>query len=202
MAYLVAEAPYSEFHFIITCKCVDGIRLYSSENSNIKLASIEYYSGGIVTACIATTKDYHTLLISRVFLGLFEAAEAPSLMLFSSQWHTRSEQVTRFTAWFSGVAIAQILGTILSFAFQNIGPNHLAGWRIMFIVAGIISVLLGVAIVVILPDSPMAATLLTEPEKVALLLHVSENRTGVENRHFRAWQILELLLDPQIWLLV
>ena len=72
----------------------------------------------------------------------------------------------------------------------------------MFIVLGVVTAITGAATAMVLPDSPMNAGWLEEKEKVALLMHISENRTGVENRHFRILQIKELLLDPQIWLMV
>lgn len=156
---------------------------------------------GIATACIGATKDYHTLLVARIFLGTFEAAVAPSVMLISSQYYTRSEQAIRYMYWFFGLPVAQIGGALISFAFQHIGPGHLAGWRIMFIVLGAITVIIGVATYFILPDSPMSAKFLSDAEKIALLMHVSENRTGIENRHFKASQLVELLLDIQIWLM-
>ena len=50
---------------------------------------------GIATACTAAAKDYNSLLAARIFLGIFEAAIAPSLMLISSQWYTKAEAVSK-----------------------------------------------------------------------------------------------------------
>ena len=68
-------------------------------------------------------------------------------------------------------------------------------------VLGLVTVLIGAVAAFILPDNPMSAKWLSESEKVALLNHVSENRTGVENRHFKLSQLWELLLDLQMWLM-
>lgn len=46
---------------------------------------------GIATACGAKAHNYHALLVSRIFLGIFEATIGPSLLLISSQWYTKSE---------------------------------------------------------------------------------------------------------------
>jgi MFS family permease len=157
---------------------------------------------GIATACTAAATDYNTLLAARVVLGIFEAAIAPCLMLIGSQYYTRSEQAPRFSFWYCGLGVAQILGGIISYAFQWISPGaSLAGWRIMFVVLGVVTVLIGATAALVLPDTPMTATWLSEEEKVALLSHVSENRTGVENHTTKWSQVTELLLDPQMWLL-
>ncbi|KAL2155729.1 hypothetical protein VTH82DRAFT_471 [Thermothelomyces myriococcoides] len=157
---------------------------------------------GVATACGAAAHNYQTLLVSRVFLGIFEATIAPSLMLISSQWYTKSEQAPRFCFWYTGLGIGQIVGGLVSFGFQHMGPDaKLTGWRTMFVVLGVITVLVGLSVILFLPDTPMQARWLSHQEKVALLKHVSVNQTGVSNRKFRAKEIVEALLDPQIWLL-
>lgn len=44
---------------------------------------------GIATACHAAATSYTTMLVCRIFLGIFEAAIAPCLMLLSSQWYSK-----------------------------------------------------------------------------------------------------------------
>lgn len=65
---------------------------------------------GVATACGAAAHNYRTLLVSRIFLGIFEATIGPSLLLISSQWYTKSEQAPRFSLWYCGLGIGQIVG--------------------------------------------------------------------------------------------
>ena len=158
---------------------------------------------GVATACGAAAKDYPTLLVSRIFLGIFEATIAPSLMLISSQWYTKSEAAPRFSFWYTGLGIGQIIGGIVSFGFQHISPNaSLSGWRIMFVVLGCLTVVIGLWTFLLLPDTPMKARWLSDREKIVLLKHVSVNQTGIQNRKFRPKELLEAVIDPQIWLLL
>jgi MFS family permease len=156
---------------------------------------------GIATACTGAATDYRRLLTARIFLGIFEAAIAPSLMLISSQWYTKSEQAPRFSLWYCGLGLGQILGGIVSYAFQKIHHPIFAGWKIMFIILGIVTVLIGITTIVFLPDTPMKARFLLDAEKAAILNHVSENQTGILNTHFTPSHLIEILLDPQLWLL-
>lgn len=156
---------------------------------------------GIATACTAAAKDYHSLLAARIFLGIFEAAIAPSLMLISSQWYTKSEAAPRFSIWYAGLGLGQIIGGVLSYAFQQVQHPTFSGWRIMFVVLGVVTVLIGFVTVFLLPDTPMKARFLTEPEKVTLLKHVAYNQTGISNKKFKLNQVLEIFMDPQIYLL-
>ncbi|KAF4595534.1 MFS transporter [Ophiocordyceps camponoti-floridani] len=158
---------------------------------------------GIATACGAAAHDYRSLLVSRVFLGIFEATIGPSLMLISSMWYTKSEQAPRFSFWYLGLGLGQIVGGAVSYGFQHVGSGAaLAGWRLMFLILGLVTVCFGICTFVWLPDTPMQASWLSTTEKVALLKHVSVNQTGIRSRHFRFREVGEALLDPQIWLLV
>lgn len=156
---------------------------------------------GIATACTAAARDYHSLLAARIFLGIFEAAIAPSLMLISSQWYTKSEAAPRFSIWYAGLGLGQILGGVISYGFQGVQNPSFTGWKIMFVVLGCITILIGFLTLVILPDTPMKARFLSKPEKVILLKHVASNQTGIQNKKFKAWQIVEILIDPQLWLM-
>lgn len=158
---------------------------------------------GVATACGAAAHDYHTLLVSRVFLGIFEATIGPSLMLISSQWYTKSEQAPRFSFWYLGLGLGQILGGAISYGFQHMTAGAaLSGWRTMFVTLGCITVAVGLCVIFFLPDTPMQAKWLSNTEKLALLKHVSVNQTGISSNKFRFKEIIEAVLDPQIWLLL
>ena len=157
---------------------------------------------GIATACTAAATNYQSLLAARIFLGIFEAAIAPSLMLISSQWYTRSEQAPRFAFWYCGLGVGQIVGGIVSFGFQQVSGQALSGWKIMFVVLGFVTVIIGVATIVFLPDSPMSARFLNEAEKAAIIQHTADNKTGIVNRTFSPHHLLEILTDVQLWLMV
>ena len=155
-----------------------------------------------MTACTAAVHDYSGLLAVRILLGVFEATIGPSLLLISSQWYTKSEQAPRFAFWYLGLGLGQITGGLLSFAFQHIKHDAIAGWRVMFIVLGFVTVIIGLGTALYLPDTPMRAKFLCEEEKVLLLKHVRINQTGIENKRFQWPQVWEAFRDIQIWLLV
>ncbi|PLB52387.1 putative allantoate permease [Aspergillus steynii IBT 23096] len=155
---------------------------------------------GVAAAASAGAKDYPTLLTSRIFLGIFEATVGPSLMLLSSQYYTKQEQAPRFTFWYLGLGVAQIIGGIISFGFQHV-HNSFEGWRIMFLVMGLITVIVGVATYFFIPDTPMKAKFLSDDEKISILKHVSVNQTGIHNSKFNYKHIIESVFDVQVWLL-
>ncbi|KAL3956277.1 hypothetical protein ACCO45_009123 [Purpureocillium lilacinum] len=154
---------------------------------------------GVATACGAAAKDYQTLLVSRVFLGHHRALSDAHQQPVVHQVRTGP----RFSFWYLGLGLGQIIGGAVSYGFQHIAPGAgLAGWRIMFVVLGCLTVVFGLCTFFFLPDTPMKARWLSNAEKVALLKHVSVNQTGIDNKKFRAKEIVEALLDPQIYLLI
>lgn len=158
---------------------------------------------GIATACTAATFNYHSLLVCRIFAGLLESPVAPCLMLISSQWYTAREQASRYSLWFCGIGLAQILGSLISYGFQHVhNPNFLSSWRIMYLTLGLTTCLVGSIGVWTMPSSPMTAKFLSDSEKVALLNHLAVNQSDIGNRDFKWRQLKEAALDVQIWLLV
>lgn len=157
---------------------------------------------GLVTASTAAVKNYHGLLACRILLGVFEAAMAPCLMLITGMWYTKPEAIRRFLMWFCGVGLGQILGGLISWGFQQVTGEHIAGWRVMFVTLGVLTIMVGILTIILMPDNPMSAKWLSDTEKTAAIQRVAENQTGIQNRHFKWHHLRELVLDVQIWLLV
>ncbi|KAL8706571.1 MAG: hypothetical protein Q9201_000384 [Fulgogasparrea decipioides] len=187
IAYLIAEVP-------------NGIILQRVPVA--KWLGTNVILWGIATACTAAAHNYASLLAARIFLGIFEAAIAPCLILISSQWYTKSEAASRFSIWYAGLGLGQIIGGIVSYAFQQVKHPAFSGWKIMFLMLGLVTVIIGLVTLFFLPDTPMKARFLSETEKVVLLKHVAINQTGIRNKHYKWSQALEVLRDIQLYLMI
>lgn len=119
-------------------------------------------------------------------------------MLISSQWYTKSEQAPRFSIWYVGLGVGQIIGGIVSYAFQQVHHPEFSGWRIMFVMLGVITVLIGFVTLFVLPDTLMQARFLSKSEKIALLKHVAINQTDIVNKKYKPAQLLAVVLDAQL----
>jgi ACS family allantoate permease-like MFS transporter len=72
----------------------------------------------------------------------------------------------------------------------------------MFIFFGAFTVLFGISLWWLLPDSPLTARWLSERERLIAVERLKSNKTGVKNTHHKKEQIKEALTDPKVWLLV
>lgn len=115
--------------------------------------------------------------------------------------YKRDEQPKRVGFWYIGVGTATILGSLMSFGFQHYTGTTFSAWQIMFLVIGCMTMLVGSSVLLFLPDNPMTARRLTHAERVLAVERLRENQTGVENKHFKPYQVLACLSDPQTWLL-
>ncbi|KAI9705244.1 MAG: hypothetical protein M1820_005242 [Bogoriella megaspora] len=167
-----------------------------------KWLAINVVLWGITSASMAATHNYVTLVVARVFLGLFEASISPCLTLLVAQWYTKDEQAPRISFWYSGLSFGQIFGGILSYAFQHVHNPSFAGWKALFVFCGALTIIIGAIGFLIIPESPMAAKFVNDAEKVAILQHVSVNKTGVLNNHVKLSHLIEMGLDLQIWLMI
>jgi len=93
----------------------------------------------------------------------------------------------------------QIVGGLLAYCFSLLKTGPLKSWQAIFITYGCISVIWGVFVLIWMPDSPMRAKCFTESDKRLMLERVRTNLTGVQNKRFRREQMIEALLDPQMY---
>ncbi|KAI6279110.1 hypothetical protein MCOR27_004521 [Pyricularia oryzae] len=156
---------------------------------------------GMMVACTAAANSWAGLVTLRVLLGCFEAVVAPSLILITTMWYRKSEQPPRVGLWYVGTGIGKMVGALTSFGFQHYTGNVMRSWQIMFLVFGLITVAVGILVVLFMPDSPMKSRL-TQEEKVWAIERLRGNKTGVENKHLKKYQVYECFRDPQTFLLV
>jgi len=149
----------------------------------------------------SAAKNWGGLVATRVLLGCFESAVAPSLILITGMWYKRHEQPPRVGFWYLGTGTGTIVGSLISFGFQHYHSTTFTSWQIMFLVVGLVTVAVGIIVMFLLPDNPMSSKFMTQHEKVFAVQRLRENQTGIENKHFKIGQVLECLKDPQTWLL-
>ncbi|KAL5116490.1 hypothetical protein ACEQ8H_005611 [Pleosporales sp. CAS-2024a] len=155
---------------------------------------------GLITALTCVCKNYGALVATRVLLGCFESAVAPSLILITSMWYKKKEQPLRTGIWYLGTGTGTIIGSLVSFGFQHYHSPTFTSWQIMFLVIGLITMSVGVTVIFLLPDNPMSSRL-KPPEKVWAIERLRENMTGIENTHFKWHQVVDCLTDPQTWII-
>lgn len=84
------------------------------------------------------------------------------------------------------------------------GASHythhtLYSWQLLFLVLGCATCAWALFIGWWLPDSPMKARCFSEDEKRMMIERVRANETGIQNKTYKTYQMLETIKDPVIW---
>jgi MFS family permease len=98
-----------------------------------KYLGINVTCWGVLVACHAACHSYAALMVVRVLLGVVEACVAPALVLITGMWWTKPEQSRRTGLWYMQIGVAQIVGSGISFGFQQVHSASLANWQILFL---------------------------------------------------------------------
>lgn len=148
---------------------------------------------------------FASLSICRILLGVAEAGYFPAATYLLTIWYCRFECQFRFGIFYGAASLAGAFSGLLAFGLSHMdGVGGLEGWRWIFVMEGVITVVVGLMTPLILPDSPDCATFLTEEER-ALLKHRLEEDSGtakgkVQTNEKFQWKFLKAaLLDWKIW---
>ncbi len=116
-------------------------------------------SWGLIAALMAFVPNATWLNIARVALGIAEAGFFPGIMLYLTFWFPRAVRVRLVGVFMVALPLSSALGAPISGAIIQYwhGLFGLEGWRVMFLVEGIPTVLLGIAAWFYLTDRPRDA---------------------------------------------
>jgi predicted MFS family arabinose efflux permease len=137
-------------------------------------------------------------MTNRFFLGLVESGVSPVFMLVTSKWYTNSEQVLRMGFWYSSSGAVNLVSPLINYGLGSI-DGTIAGWRILYIFAGSVTIIWSFVVYALFPDSPATAKRLTEEERAMAILRLRRNNTGFENTRLKPQQVVETLLSYQFW---
>ncbi|KAI0819921.1 MFS general substrate transporter [Trametes gibbosa] len=119
---------------------------------------------GVCSVLMSTAFNFPGLMIARIGLGVFEAGFGPGIPLYMSFFYTKEEMGMRMAYWFGFAAVAGAFGGLIAFGIQHVHAA-VANWKLLFIVEGIPTVLLGLLAMVVLPNRPEETTMFNEKER-------------------------------------
>lgn len=149
----------------------------------------------------------------RFLLGLAEAGFYPGVIVFLTHWFPGRDRARALAIFFAATPVAQIVSPKLSFELLKIGTDEvingvtvhhpevwgLEGWQWVYIVWGLPAVVLGVLVLLFLPDRPRQARWLSHEECSALEAELERTKPGPKSgTHLR---LLQGLRHPKVLVL-
>ena len=126
---------------------------------------------GIVASATAFVQGEISFYIARVLLGVAEAGFFPGIILYLTYWFPRAQRAKIVALFFVAVPLSSVIGGPISTLLIANGDGVLgfdAGWRFMFFVEGLPSIIVGVLALLLLPSRPRDAKWLSGGESDAL----------------------------------
>ncbi|WYZ36026.1 hypothetical protein EsH8_X_000673 [Colletotrichum jinshuiense] len=162
---------------------------------------------GIVTMGLGFVRNYESFVGVRALLGLTEGGLLPGMVLYLSGLYTRGELALRIGIFYTAASLSGAFGGLLARGLSAIGPKtSLEGWRWIFIIEGLLTVVCGIIAAIGLPNSLATAKFLTPEEKEWALLRLEGNtgeRFNLANEReekLRWSEVVRGLFNVQVWL--
>jgi ACS family tartrate transporter-like MFS transporter len=155
---------------------------------------------GALSAATMFVRGTWSFFILRLLLGAAEAGFFPGIILYLTRWFPARERA-RTVAWFmTATALAGVIGGPVSGALLTMhGVFGLAGWQWLFLLEGVPAILLGVAVLVWLPERPRDARWLSPGESAAIEAAVAAEHAEIHAvAHHDLWPALR---SGRVWLL-
>ncbi len=148
-------------------------------------------SWGIASACMMFVSDEFWFYTLRFLIGVMEAGFVPGVLYYFTQWYPGNRR-GRVNAYFkSSICLCGIVGGPLAgFVLGHFdGMYGMAGWKWLFLLEGLPSIVLGVVVLWLLSDKIEDASWLTADEKRVLLERMaSEPKPDSSSRFSDIWK--------------
>ncbi len=138
---------------------------------------------GVLSAATMFVTSAGWFYVVRFLLGIAEAGFFPGIILYLTQWYPASRRARIVALFMTAVAISGVIGGPASgwILDRMAGVNGWAGWQWLFLLEGIPSLLMGVAVFFYLDDSIVSAPWLPEAERAVLVRNLAQETGGVEH---------------------
>ncbi|KAJ7676304.1 major facilitator superfamily domain-containing protein [Mycena rosella] len=150
-----------------------------------------------VASCRCGLYKFSGMVVLRFLLWRFRA---PTFVLIIGMYYTKRAQVLRTGVWASANGFGSMVGGIITFGMGHLNTG-ISGWKWIYVINGLITVLWGVVVFFYLPTSAMdAGSFLTLEERALAIHRIRKNNTGILNRQIKWNQVKEALnplQDPQ-----
>jgi MFS family permease len=162
--------------------------------------SICMFGFGLVTMLQGFVQNYSGLLATRFFLGVFETGMFPGAFYLIGMWYRRHEAQRRYTFFFSSTTLAGAFGGLLASAIGKMdGMRGYSGWRWIFILEGLLTVLVSFFFYFLLPNFPEEVKWLREDERafVKARLQLDQGQSAAE-RPIKLQDVGRVFKDPKV----
>ncbi|MFD0662688.1 MFS transporter [Thermocatellispora tengchongensis] len=155
---------------------------------------------GTITAVTAFADSAQTLYVLRVLLGFAEAGLAPGVLLYITYWFPARQRAWAYPVFISVIAVSGIIGAPLTAGLLEWGRHltGLTGWRSVFLIEGLLTILVGVLVMTRLAKGPETAKWLSVPERERIQRRL-DAETALKHENAVPAGIMDAFRSGRVW---
>ncbi|KAF5721331.1 tartrate transporter [Fusarium globosum] len=158
------------------------------------------FAWGTITICLGAAHSYAVVTVLRFLLGVFEAGLFPGLVYYLTFWYKPEERSVRVATILASATLAGAFGGAIAYGVGHMNQVHgLSGWRWLFILEGIPSVISSAFVWFGLPDFPESASWLSAEEKDIAAYRLSEQGSHGDSKSMTWEDAKSTLLEWRLW---
>ena len=143
---------------------------------------------GMASTATAFATGETSLYVLRLLVGIAEAGFVPGVLLYLTYWFPQAYRARANGYFMVAQPLTIAFGSLLSgYILRMDGAAGVAGWRWLFILEGVPSVVLGVVTYFYLKNGPRDAAWLTADEKAAVEAQLAAESTPASARRGSVW---------------
>ncbi|KAH8646375.1 MFS nicotinic acid transporter-like protein [Tricladium varicosporioides] len=156
---------------------------------------------GVVATLLGITQNFAGIVVARFFLGVTESGLFPGVVFYLSMWYKRTETHYRIALFFSAASLAGAFGGILAYGIGFMrGAADLNGWRWIFILEGLLTVVVAVLSYLFIHNYPTTAPFLTDYERSYIHARLKGDSDATNTEHFAWANVTAALKDYKCWM--
>lgn len=177
--------------------------MYISQKTRLgKYLGVNVVLWGIIMMLHAIPRSFGPFFILRLLLGMLESCVAPILILIISMFYKKDEQATRISWFYLMNGFSAIVGGFFAYGVSYTTDASIPSYKIIYLLLGGLAIIVGIAVLLWMPDSPTNAHMLSHEERIAAIERIRDDQGGTENRKLKKEQLIEALTDFRTWLIV
>jgi MFS family permease len=158
-------------------------------------------SWAVVSALNAFVVGPQSFYLVRFMLGVAEAGFFPGLLFFITLWYPQRYHSRIYATLIASTPLSIIAGSLVSVPLLKLdGVAGLAGWQWLFVIQAIPTVLLGIAVLAVLPDRPADAPWLSAAQTGWLETRLAAERARKDR--VRGYGVADALKSGRVWTIV
>ncbi|KAG6362302.1 hypothetical protein INS49_010532 [Diaporthe citri] len=164
-----------------------------------KFIGVIMFGWGLTITFAGFCHNFAGLLVSRIFVGIFESGMFPGCMYLISGWYRRHELLTPMAFFFVANDIAGTISGLLGAGLGSLdGVRGISGWRWIFFMEGTVTCLAALLAWVYVPPFPEDSTFLTEAEKQWAIRRLQADNRGMPHDKMTARGVVDSLRDWKV----